>query len=103
MLHLHAGGGEDAKGKVQPFAQHATELHLVIRQIHTDLLCGDWGRGHADQRMSHDGEGVGTSAIQPSSRSTCVTVSLGDTFSALSCLVTKSPPIGDSTDSLHQL
>lgn len=30
-----------------------------------------------------------------------MTFSLGDTFSALSCLVTKSPPIGAATDSLH--
>lgn len=43
---------------------------------------------------------VGASAIHPSSPGAHVTVSPGDNFSTLSCLVTKSPPIGDSTDSL---
>lgn len=97
-----ACSGEDSKEKVQPFVQHPTELHLLTKQKHTDMLCGDWGRGHADQRMPHDGEGVGTSAFHPSSPGAHVTVSLGDTFSTLSCLATKSPPIGASTDSLCQ-
>lgn len=46
---------------------------------------------------------VGASAIHPSSPGAHVTVSPGDNFSALSCLVTKSPPSGASTDSLCRL
>lgn len=91
-----AGGGGDFKGKAGLFVQRATQLHLFTGPIHTQACCVPTVVVATQSRMSHDREGMRTSASHPFSSGAQDCLSWGYFL----CPLTTPLPTGASTDSL---